>query len=90
MAISEGAEYTYSGEQPIGADSGALTPGSTVRVREQVSAGTKGAHNNDEDAVVIVWDAPALVQGDNGVEVGYVERAMSISTTQFKSDFKAV
>lgn len=85
--VSEGAEYTYSGENPIGADAGALVPGTKITVRETVLAGEKGAHNDTEDSVVILWDAPALVQGANGVEVGYTERAMSISAVQFAAEF---
>lgn len=85
--ITEGSEFTYSGEASIGADAGALVPGSKVRVREQVAADEKGAHDGSEDCVVIVWDAPSLVQGENGVEVGFAERAMSIGLSQFQSEF---
>lgn len=86
-AAAAGDTYTYSGEEPIGVDAGALTPGTTVTVRETVAAGDPGAHDDSEDCVVIEWEAPALVQGENGVEVGSAPRAMSISTEQFNDMF---
>lgn len=88
--VSEGSEYTYTGSDPIGADAGALVSGTKVTIRDIVPAGEMGAHDNVEDSVVIVWPAPALVQGENGVEVGYVDRAMSISSAQFAEQFEEV
>lgn len=81
--MEPGDRYTYSGKAPIGADAGALVPGTAVRIRETVPAGEPGAHDDSEDSIVIEWDAPALVQGENGVEVGTAPRAMSIGAAQF-------
>lgn len=82
-----GGSFKYNGDEPIGTDSGALVPGTQVTVREIVAAGEKGAHDDSEDAAVIEWDAPALVQGENGMEVGSVTRAMSIGVDEFTHNF---
>lgn len=82
-----GGAFKYNGTDPIGSDSGALVPGTKVTVREIVPAGVKGAHDDTEDAAVIEWEAPALVQGENGAEVGYVTRAMSIGVASFTANF---
>lgn len=79
--------YTYSAEEPVGVDAGALTPGTKVTIREVVAADEPGAHDASEDAVVVEWEAPALVQGENGVEVGTSPRAMSIGLSQFHDLF---
>lgn len=80
--------FTYTAEAPIGVDAGALLPGTKVKVREIVDAGEKGAHNDKDDAVVIEWEAPALVHGDNGVTLGTSPRAMSISLASFHDLFE--
>jgi hypothetical protein len=83
-----GGAYVYRGTDPIGTDSLALTPGTHVKVREVVSAGEAGAHDDSEDSVVIEWESPALVQGENGMELGTSPRAMSIGVAHFSRDFK--
>lgn len=79
--------FTYAADAPIGVDAGALTPGTKVVIRETVPADEPGAHDSSEEAVVIEWDAPALVQTENGVEVGTAPRAMSIGLSQFHDLF---
>lgn len=56
-----GDVYRYVGTTPLGIDAGALLPGTEVTVREVVEAGTPGAHDNTEDAVVVEWEAPGTV-----------------------------
>lgn len=79
--------YTYTAEQPLGVDAGALTPGTKIQVREVVPADEPGAHDGSEESVVVEWDAPALVQTENGVEVGTAPRAMSVGLAQFHDLF---
>lgn len=79
--------YTFTAEQPIGVDSGALTAGTKVTVRETVAAAEKGAHDDSDECVVVEWESPALVQGPNGIEVGTSPRAMSIGLTEFHDLF---
>lgn len=59
-----GDEYVYVGSAPLGIDNGALLPGTTVTVREYVDAGEPGAHDDEEDAIVVEWDAPGTVITD--------------------------
>lgn len=82
-----GETYTLSADEPIGVDAGALVPGTSVIVREVVPAGEPGAHDDSEDAVVVEWSAPALVRGDNGVELGESPRAMSFGLADFADRF---
>lgn len=77
-APDEGEDTT---RYAIGVDASALLPGTVVEVREVVKATTTGAHNGDEDAVVITWEAEALGRGEGGPELVTVERALSIGLT---------
>ena len=82
-----GETYTYSGDEPLGAGNSGLAPGTTVTVREVVKADEKGAHNGDEDAVVVTWMAPTIVRTEDGNAVGDAERAVSIGTGEFGDVF---
>lgn len=57
----EGATYRYTGDLPLGADQGALLPGTEVTVVAVVPAKEAGAYDDTDDAVVIEWDAPGVV-----------------------------
>lgn len=83
-----GGKYVYNAADPLGIDSGALVPGTKVRVREVVPKGVAGAHDDTEDAAVIEWEVPSLIQGKDGAEVGMSTRAMSIGVTLFAQIFK--
>lgn len=85
--VKQGAAYRFDGETPIGIDSNALPVDQVVEVREVVQADITGAHDDSEDAVVVEWDAPALVRGENGMEVGSTRRAMSIGMSFFETNF---
>ena len=86
-APKQGDTYTFSAAEPIGVDANALFPGQQITVREVVDAGEVGAHDSSEDAVVVEWDAPALVRTEKGVEQGTAPRAMSIGLEQFAESF---
>lgn len=59
-----GGRYRYVGAIPLGVDAGQLLPGTVVTVREVVDADEIGAHDGNEDAVVIEWEAPGTVVVD--------------------------
>lgn len=82
-----GETYTFNGEDALGSGNGSIAPGTTVTVREVVKADTAGAHDDNEDAVVVTWQAPTIVRGENGNEIGEYERAFSVGTTQFDDLF---
>lgn len=89
-----GDRYVYTGEEPIGVDAGALLPGTVVTLRNVgtedepsavVKADEPGAHDDRSDAVVVVWEAPSIVIGDDGkMKAGVTERAMSIPLTSYE------
>jgi hypothetical protein len=73
----------------LGVGPGSLVEGQEVTVREIVPADEPGAHDNKEDAVVIEWDEPALVIGDDGKPVaGTANRAMSVGVENFRELFE--
>lgn len=82
-----GETYTYTGESSIGTGNGAIFPDTEVTVREVVEADTPGAHNNDEDAVVVTFKAPTIVRTDKGNEIGEVDRAFSVGVGEFDNLF---
>ena len=67
-----GDKFRYSADEPLGNDPGAIKPGTKVQVREVVSAGTTGAHDDSEDAVVV-----ETTQG----------RAWSVGLSVFSDDY---
>lgn len=76
---------------PLGAGTGALIRGQVVTVREFIEASTKGAHDDSEDALVVEWDEPAQILGDDGEPTaGFVRRAVSVGVSQFDSLFEKV
>lgn len=81
-------QYRYTGKDPIGVDTGALLPGTLVMVRERVSAGTKGAHDNTTDSVVVEWPGQAIVRGPDGLVMGTTRRAMAVSVSDFDALFE--
>lgn len=82
-----GDKYVYRGDG-IGIDAGRLAAGTSVTVREVVPADVPGAHDDSEDAVVIEWQSPTVVNGEDGPELGFAIRAMSIGVDQFNEDFE--
>jgi hypothetical protein len=87
QTLTEGDTYRYTAEEPFGNDAGAIMPGTVVTVRETVDAATPGAGNSNEDCVVVEFDAPALVRGENGVELGTSRRAVSFGLDDFADRF---
>lgn len=73
----QGGTYTYEGERIGQRDDTALYPGTVVTVREVVPADVKGAHNDNEDAVVIEWEA----EGQIIVETKFEKRAAPVIAT---------
>lgn len=59
--VKEGQKFTYVGSEPVVSDDGTVTiipgppVGVEVTVRNIVPADEAGAHNNDEDSVVVEW-----------------------------------
>jgi hypothetical protein len=91
MPITEvGTAYTYGGLEPIGRGNEGLSPGTEVKVRDIVPAAMPGAHTSLEDAIVVTWQAPTLMRTDKGNEVGYIERAISVSVVDFDANFQGV
>ena len=82
----EQSEQTVYG--PHGSDQFAMRPGVQVEVRELVSADTPGAHNGEDDAVVVEWDQPTLEMVDGEPRVGAARRATSFSEAEFDSMFE--
>lgn len=63
--------------------------GTAVRVLGVYPPGTPGVGDTDDgsDAVVIEWDEPGLVQGDDGLEVGATSRSMSVPASSWSDTF---
>ena len=70
--VDVGQEFLYVGSEPVVHDDGTITDvpgpplGTRVRVRDLVPADEAGAHNNEEDSVVVEWTEPGPVaqEGD--------------------------
>lgn len=68
-----------------------LPPGLIVTVREVVPADEPGAHDNTEEAVVFVYQEPAIVRGGDGTLVaGSAERAFSVAVDRVGELFEEV
>jgi hypothetical protein len=85
-----GTAYTYEGAAPIGRGNEGLPPGTQIEVRDIVPASMPGAHTLLEDSIVVVWQSPTIVNTANGNEVGYVQRALSVSVVDFDANFQGV
>lgn len=82
---------TFRLTSALGVGPGSLMEGQEVTVREVVDAEDPGAHDNTEDAVVVEWQEPSLVLGDEGRPVsGMANRAVSVSVDQFRELFEEV
>lgn len=70
---------------------GAVPPGTTITVAGVYPPGTPGVGDTEDgsDAVVIEWTEPAIIQGENGPEVGDVVRSMSVPASTFTDQFYA-
>lgn len=83
-----GDTYRLSADN-LGDGPGAIYAGQSVTVREVVPANEAGAHDDTEDAVVIEWNEPGPVMGDDRkVRMGEVPRAVSVSLDQFATLFE--
>lgn len=59
--LEPGTRFRYVGNEPLGQGPGTLFPGTVVNVREVVPADEPGAHDDQEDAVVIEWEEEDVV-----------------------------
>lgn len=79
----------YRLRDTFGSDPGVVYAGQEVVVREFVAAGTPGAHNAEEDAVVVEWQEDGPVMGDDGrVSRGKVGRAVAVAADEFDDMFE--
>lgn len=80
-----GSRYTYVG--PTFGINNDLPTGTEVSIREIVNEGAEGPI---DDHVIFEWEEPSLVQGDSGPEIGFIKRAMSLSSEDFSGLFEGV
>lgn len=77
--VDVGQEFLYVGTEPVVQDDGSVTEvpgpplGTRVKIRDIVDADEAGAHDNEEDSVVIEWTEAGTVAQDEPVLVPYTD-----------------
>lgn len=79
---------TFKAREAIGAPGHGLVAGQSVTVRNVTPHGEDGAGDHGEDAIVVEWGEPTVVQGESGPEIGSVQRAFSVGVSEFDALFE--